>query len=125
MDSFDSDMILRRGTGEPKELLKAINPREAQLLDAAAGAHIRFRLGGSSWPPLILYKIFTHRPVTGRLKWNNRVSVCSVSNSANQAWANIYMKSHQHTSEVKKCAMLIVVHDMALNKTIDTSDEFT
>ena len=57
-----------RGTGDPKEILKSINPREAQLLDAAAGAHVRFRLGGSSWPPLIFYKIFTHRPVTG-IRW--------------------------------------------------------
>ena len=41
-------------------LLKSINPAEAGLLDAAARCHIRFRLGGDRFPPLIYYKIFTH-----------------------------------------------------------------
>ncbi|XP_077197714.1 protein MFI isoform X2 [Paroedura picta] len=35
----------------------------AELLDAGAGVHIRFRLGGVKFPPCIYYKIFTHRPV--------------------------------------------------------------
>ncbi|KIY95840.1 Uncharacterized protein C11orf65 [Monoraphidium neglectum] len=52
-----------RGGDDPRALLRAINPREAALLDAAAGAHVRFRLGGASFPPQVLYKIFTHRPV--------------------------------------------------------------
>jgi hypothetical protein len=46
-------------------MLRCINAREAALVDAAAGLHVRFRLGGSSFPPLVFYKIFTHRPVTG------------------------------------------------------------
>ena len=46
-------------------MLRAINPREAALLDAAAGAHVRFRLGGENFPPLVYYKIFTHRPIAG------------------------------------------------------------
>jgi hypothetical protein len=41
-------------------LLKSINPAEAGLLDAAARCHIRFRLGGTKFPPLIYYKIFSH-----------------------------------------------------------------
>jgi hypothetical protein len=44
-------------------LLKVINPVEAQLLDPAVGAHVRFRLGGLDWPPQIYYKIFLHSPV--------------------------------------------------------------
>lgn len=28
-----------------------------------AGVHVRFRLGGACFPPLLLYRIFTHRPV--------------------------------------------------------------
>jgi hypothetical protein len=56
-----------RGGDDPRALLRAINPREAALLDAAAGAHVRFRLGGASFPPQVLYKIFTHRPVAGGL----------------------------------------------------------
>ncbi|XP_061484645.1 protein MFI isoform X2 [Rhineura floridana] len=35
----------------------------AELLDSAAGIHIRFRLGGLKFPPSIYYKIFTHRPI--------------------------------------------------------------
>jgi hypothetical protein len=54
-----------RERGDPRELLKCINPREAQLADAASGIHVRFRLGGTVFPPLVFYKIFTHRPVTG------------------------------------------------------------
>jgi len=46
-------------------MLRSINPREAALLDAAAGTHVRFRLGGAAFPPVIMYKIYTHRPVAG------------------------------------------------------------
>nr|XP_048273546.1 protein MFI isoform X2 [Myodes glareolus] len=35
----------------------------AELLDAAAGIQVRFRLGGVKFPPEIYYKIFTHRHV--------------------------------------------------------------
>lgn len=42
------------------QLLKSINPSEAGLLDAASRCHIRFRLGGERFPPLIYYKIFAH-----------------------------------------------------------------
>jgi hypothetical protein len=42
------------------ELLKSINPHEAGLLDAASRCHIRFRLGGHKFPPIIYYKIFSH-----------------------------------------------------------------
>ncbi|XP_026036537.1 protein MFI isoform X2 [Astatotilapia calliptera] len=49
---------------DPKTILKTVNPREAELLDAAAGVFIRFRLGGINFPPDIYYKIFTHRPIT-------------------------------------------------------------
>lgn len=40
--------------------MKSINPAEAGLLDPAARCHLRFRLGGEKFPPLIYYKIFTH-----------------------------------------------------------------
>ncbi|GFH16748.1 uncharacterized protein HaLaN_13232, partial [Haematococcus lacustris] len=59
---FYRDLIQFRERGDPKEMLRAINPREAQLADAAAGVHVRFRLGGSMFPPLVFYKIYTHRP---------------------------------------------------------------
>ena len=53
-----------RQRGTPATLLRSINPSEAQLAEAASGLHVRFRLGGSTFPPLIFYKIYTHRPVT-------------------------------------------------------------
>lgn len=62
--SYYRDLIQFKERGDPRELLKSINPREAQLADAAAGIHLRFRLGGTLFPPLIFYKIYTHRPVT-------------------------------------------------------------
>lgn len=43
--------------------LQSINPREAALLDSAAGLHVRLRLGGVTFPPTIYYKIFTHKAV--------------------------------------------------------------
>ncbi|CAL8311745.1 unnamed protein product [Merluccius merluccius] len=49
--------------GDPQGLLRSVNPREAALLDAAAGVYIRFRLGGVQFPPSIYYKIFTYRPI--------------------------------------------------------------
>lgn len=58
------DLIQFRERGDPKEMLKGINPKECGLADAAAGLHVRFRLGGIKFPPLIYYKIYTHRPVT-------------------------------------------------------------
>ncbi|KAJ3086148.1 hypothetical protein HK102_013470 [Quaeritorhiza haematococci] len=57
------DLIRFRLSGNPQRLLRFINPREAQLLDRACGAHIKFRLGGLTFPPIILYKIYTHHPL--------------------------------------------------------------
>uniref|UniRef100_A0A7S0RDM8 Uncharacterized protein n=1 Tax=Chlamydomonas leiostraca TaxID=1034604 RepID=A0A7S0RDM8_9CHLO len=61
---FYRDLIQFRERGDPRLMLRAINPREAALADAAAGIHVRFRLGGAMFPPLVFYKIFTHRSVT-------------------------------------------------------------
>ncbi|XP_035299590.1 protein MFI [Cricetulus griseus] len=59
---FKSLIDLRR-QGEPRQIVKFINPKEAELLDAAAGIQVRFRLGGVKFPPEIYYKIFTHRHI--------------------------------------------------------------
>lgn len=61
---YYKNLIDFRQRGTPVTLLRSINPAEAQLAEAAAGLHVRFRLGGSTFPPLIFYKIYTHRPVT-------------------------------------------------------------
>lgn len=44
--------------GDPRLLLRAINPGEAALFDRAAGVHLRFRLGGYTFPPSIYYKVW-------------------------------------------------------------------
>ncbi|XP_067888957.1 protein MFI isoform X4 [Heterodontus francisci] len=40
------NMINFRRKGNPRFMMKCINPIEAELLDSAAGVHVRFRLGG-------------------------------------------------------------------------------
>ncbi|XP_038078313.1 protein MFI-like [Patiria miniata] len=57
------DLINFRCRGDPSMMLRCINPKEAKLLDAAAGIHIKFRLAGERFPPNIYYKIYTHRNV--------------------------------------------------------------
>jgi hypothetical protein len=52
-----------REQGDPSLMLKCIDPGEAAMMDKAAGLHVRFRLGGTHFPPLILYKVFTHNNV--------------------------------------------------------------
>ncbi|XP_016073701.1 PREDICTED: uncharacterized protein C11orf65 homolog [Miniopterus natalensis] len=59
---FKSLINIRR-QGEPRQIVRYFNPKEAELLDAAAGIHVRFRLGGVKFPPDIYYKIFTERHV--------------------------------------------------------------
>ncbi|XP_026219405.1 uncharacterized protein C11orf65 homolog [Anabas testudineus] len=61
---YFKELISHCNQRDPQSILKAVNPREAELLDAAAGAFIRFRLGGITFPPNIYYKIFTYRPIT-------------------------------------------------------------
>lgn len=72
------DIIRFRGSGDPAFLLKVLSPAEADFADEASGVHIRFRLTGCGtpysigsdgkvssniWPPVILYKVFTHRNI--------------------------------------------------------------
>jgi len=53
-------LINFQNKGDPQFILKCINPKESELLDNAAGVHIRFRLGGIKFPPSIYYKIYSH-----------------------------------------------------------------
>ncbi|KAJ3214895.1 hypothetical protein HDU67_001097 [Dinochytrium kinnereticum] len=57
---FYRELIRFREKGDPRKLLKFVNPKEAQLIDGASGIHVRFRLGGTKFPPTIYYKIFVH-----------------------------------------------------------------
>ncbi len=43
---FYRDLIKIREKGDPFEMLKYINPREARIIDRSQVLHIRFRLGG-------------------------------------------------------------------------------
>ena len=56
-------LVIAKLNGAPADLLRNIVPREVDLLDNASGIHIRFRLGGISFPPKIYFKVFTHRPL--------------------------------------------------------------
>ncbi|XP_042561640.1 protein MFI isoform X2 [Clupea harengus] len=60
---YFKELVNFHNQGNPRVLLKHVNPREADILDPAAGVFIRFRLGGTTFPPNIYYKIFTHRPI--------------------------------------------------------------
>lgn len=57
------DLLNFQNSGDPKEMLRSINPSEVALMDGASGAIVRFRLGGTSYPPDIFYKIFTKSAV--------------------------------------------------------------
>ena len=81
------DLIRFRERGDPAVLLRAVNPREANMSDAACGVHVRFRLGGTTFPPLIFYKIYTHRPVTDMCAFSPRDYVA----------AALEKKSRRHT----------------------------
>ncbi|KAK2858590.1 hypothetical protein Q5P01_003210 [Channa striata] len=67
---YFKELITQCKEQDPQSILKSVNPREAKLLDAAAGTFIRFRLGGVTFPPNIYYKIFTRRPIA---------DVCAIS----------------------------------------------
>eukprot|EP00892_Ulva_mutabilis_P008474 jgi/Ulvmu1/599/UM001_0607.1 len=63
MLAYYKSLIALHERTDPREVLKMVNPREANMMDAAAGLHIRFRLDGTVDPPRLMYKIFTHRPI--------------------------------------------------------------
>mmetsp|Transcript_126 Transcript_126/g.366 ORF Transcript_126/g.366 Transcript_126/m.366 type:complete len:545 (-) Transcript_126:2-1636(-) len=58
-----SIIVSFRRTGDPCYVLRSILPRESLFLDSSMQIHVRFRLGGSHFPPQIYFKIFTHAPV--------------------------------------------------------------
>lgn len=61
--TFYRRVVAYRQGGDPQLMLRAINPSEAYLMDPAAGLHVRFRLAGPCFPPVVVYKIYTHRAV--------------------------------------------------------------
>lgn len=57
------NFIINKLRSPPMDLLKTIIPDEATCLDIASGNFARFRLGGVCFPPKILFKLFTTRPL--------------------------------------------------------------
>lgn len=60
---YFKDLICFKLKGAPADLLRTIIPNESDYLDRASGIHVRFRLGGTVFPPKVYFKIFTHRPL--------------------------------------------------------------
>jgi hypothetical protein len=62
--AYYKDLINFQMSCDPALLLRHISPAEAELAkqDAAIGVHVRFRLGGSTFPPTIFFKVT--RPMT-------------------------------------------------------------
>ncbi len=57
------DLVMHKLQGLPSDVLRTIIPNESSLLDRAAGAVVRFRLGSSIFPPKVYFKIFTSRGI--------------------------------------------------------------
>jgi hypothetical protein len=61
--SYYRDLVMNKLQGAPQDLLRTIVPAESDFLDRAAGAIVRFRLGGGIFPPKVYFKVYTHRGV--------------------------------------------------------------
>ncbi|XP_033124978.1 putative uncharacterized protein CXorf58 [Anneissia japonica] len=65
------------------EVLRKISPTEAHLLkDPSMNARIRFRFGGSEFPPMILFKIFTHTKGMGLQYYSGKKCIKPASEAA-------------------------------------------
>lgn len=58
-----TNLINKYSKMDPGLVLRTVNPREASLLDSGSGTHVKFKLTGTVFPPIIVYKIFSYRPV--------------------------------------------------------------
>ena len=58
------DLILCRERSDPVLILKSLSPYEASIVDKKSGIFLRFRLGGSSFPPTVYFKCFTKQHIT-------------------------------------------------------------
>jgi len=60
------DLIRSRESADPYLLLRRLNPREGSMVaaDKSSGLYLRFRLGGTRFPPIMYYKCFTSFSVT-------------------------------------------------------------
>ena len=84
------DLLSFQNSGDPKEMLRSINPSEVALMDKASGAFVRFRLGGLSYPPTIYYKIFTKTAVCDLGSFAPRTYTGSQAPSQEFLHSNVY-----------------------------------
>lgn len=56
-------LIALYDAADPMLAMRAVCPSESYLADPAAGLHVRFRLNGLSFPPSLVFRVATHRPV--------------------------------------------------------------
>lgn len=107
------EIIAFQPKGDPFLLLRSIAPREAQLLDPATQAHLRFRLGGTSFPPSIYFKIFTHGALVdiGAFAPRNYVAERTYgvefpqeryARAENNGWRPLAVRLYRRTDEVEK-----------------------
>ena len=57
------DLVRFKNEGDPRDLLRGINPGEAGSFERCTRIQVRFRFGGEAFPPEIYYKIYTNGPV--------------------------------------------------------------
>lgn len=90
-------LIQFRMKGDPRDLLRTINPNEASFIDRASNIHVRFRLGGENFPPLIYYKIYIHSGICDLNSFAPR-DYTAIRKVTKKAIVNISLESN----EVKK-----------------------
>lgn len=90
-------LIQFRMKGDPRDLLRTINPNEASFIDKASNIHVRFRLGGENFPPLIYYKIYVHSGICDLNSFAPR-DYTAIRKVTKKAVVNITLE----TDEVKK-----------------------
>ena len=56
-------LIAFHNEGKPDILIKSVAQSESNLCDAATQLFIKFRLAGKTFPPHIVYKIYTQAPI--------------------------------------------------------------
>ncbi|CAI9736730.1 Hypothetical predicted protein [Octopus vulgaris] len=100
---YYKDILNFKNCGNPALMLQCINPIEADLLDAASGNKVRFRLGGSSFPPNVYYKIYTER---------NIIDVCAIS-PKNYCTNNMKLPLALHSNNKQYDIFLAPKNDMS------------
>ncbi|KAL0226962.1 hypothetical protein P9112_014286 [Eukaryota sp. TZLM1-RC] len=58
---FYHNLLSKVNDIDPRQILRSIHPSEAKLIERFM--HVRFRLSGNSFPPMLVYKIFVNSNV--------------------------------------------------------------